>query len=283
MQHTKKHFIFIKPNIDGAMSYLVFQLLSGKRNIPYKIVSQNNFASVYSKANLIGVDHVYVLGIDVSNNADIIDKSNVVIIDNKLHSAKYNNATCLNRAFSSCSKLIYELLYKKFENKLTEPQKLLLLMVDDNESYTFGIPGSYELGLVYGNYQGDKAKSFLLDFCNGFTAFKTKHNNTISYYRDKLHKIKTNLKVYEAYIPIKNKTYKFVSTFTDSFINEIADYITTKYRSDVSMIINTNHNKVSFRRQEGVDLHLGELAEKLASGGGHPYSAGGDLTQDFLR
>ena len=264
------------------MSYLVFQLLTGKRNIPYTVVSQDNFKSVYNRTNLTGIDHVYILGIDVSDYASVIDKSKVVIIDNKLHSATYNNATCLNRKFSSCSKLIYELLHKKFDNKLTDQQKLLLLMVDDNESYTFTIPGSYELGLVYGNYQGDKVKTFLLDFCTGFVNFKPKHNNIITYYKDKLDKIKSNLKVYEAYIPIKDKTYKFVSTFTDSFVNEIADHITSKYKSDVSMVINTKYNKVSFRRQDGVELHLGELAQKLAHGGGHPYSAGGNLTEDFL-
>ena len=99
-------------------------------------------------------------------------------------------------------------------------------------------------------------------------------------------KIKDHLVNGEAFsyrTKIDNKEYKLISTVCSYHINEIASGILKKYDADISFVINTKSGSVSIRKRKGVPVNLNKLAGKLIDGGGHTDSAGGKLTETFLK
>ena len=155
-------------------------------------------------------------------------------------------------------------------------------MVDDYDSYTLQVPGSYDLNTIFWNYQGDKIKKFTDEFGDGFREFDLKQKNIISFYSKKLQRVLSELNIFKASIPINKKPKKFVSTFASDCINEVADYIIKDNGADVGMVINLKSNKVSFRRSKNADVDLSKLAGRLADGGGHKYASGATITPQFL-
>lgn len=49
---------------------------------------------------------------------------------------------------------------------------------------------------------------------------------------------------------------------------------------DVAIVVYRD-GKLSFRRKDGCEIDLSEIAKKLFHGGGHPYAAGGDIKEKF--
>ncbi|MAF25857.1 hypothetical protein CL634_09830, partial [bacterium] len=131
-------------------------------------------------------------------------------------------------------------------------------------------------------YKGKRLEKFLEDFGNGFFGFSDLHKNMIGFNHKKITRLKRECEVHHANIPIGGTTYKFVSTFADSCINEMADHILDKYDGDIGLVVNVKTKKVSFRKNKRAKLDLGKLANKLTDGGGHEYAAGGTLNENFL-
>ena len=109
------------------------------------------------------------------------------------------------------------------------------------------------------------------------------------FHNKKLNKLKDNIQVFKAKIPIKNVETTFVSTFADSCIYEIAEYIVEIHSADIGMVVNLKSNKLSIRKSKMCEINLGNLSKKLFSGGGHAYAAGasignekGELNNNFL-
>ena len=138
------------------------------------------------------------------------------------------------------------------------------------------------LNFLYRNYQGDRLQKFVSDFSSGFHGFTDKQKAIIQFYNNKLKNIKSELQVFGADVPIKNKKYKFVSTFANECINEVAEHIIDDNSADVGLVVNLRSNKISFRKNKQIDLDLSRLAKKFTGGGGHSYAAGGQMTKDFL-
>ena len=287
--------MFVGSDIDSVTSYLIFSWLSGKR-IPVTYVTRDTlktesekFFKNESQAGKI----VYFINLDTSGIKNIVDRGNVVIIDHHPNHVaarnKYVNCKTLIKEFSSCSKLIFNLLSAKFDNKLTKNQKVLMLLVDDYESYNFKLNGSYELGVIYDNLQGSKPVRFVSLYKDGFTGFTGDQLKIIEYYKRKFDKLKSTLQVYTAgphYIKGLSKyknSYKYVSTFANGYINEVSDYLLNKYNSDICIITNLETKRVFIRRSKKCDANLKYLAALICNGWGYHYAAGGTITDKFLK
>jgi nanoRNase/pAp phosphatase (c-di-AMP/oligoRNAs hydrolase) len=214
------------------------------------------------------------------DSLDLVDHKNVAIIDHHdthcQNADKYKNATTIIELCTSCAKLIYTKF--KHVNNISPHQQYLILLADDYDSYELKLKDSYNLNVVYWAYQGDRFEKFKRDFFNGFFEFNKFQHNIIKFNEKKLNSLKQTIDVFEATIPIQNTPVKFVSTFAESCINEIAEHIIQKHNSDIGLVVNLKSGKVSLRKSSKCDVHLGNLAKKLLNGGGHEYAAGGTLS-----
>lgn len=286
----KKIFIFTDCDLDGAGSYLMFKWFI-RDYIPYKAVRVNDFKKVFLswfKNNGKKYDHIYILDLDISQDSlEVVDRKNITIIDHhKTHienKSKYKNATTLIQEYTSCTKLIYNIFSKNYNKDLTDEQKLLVLGVDDYDSYELKLPFSYEMNLLFWNYQGDRIKRFLQEFGTGFSGFTNEQRKIINYYKDKFKVVKDGLDVYRMDLSIAKKKYSIVSTFADTFINEVAEHIISDNKADIGFVVNLKSKKVSLRRSKGCTVDLGKFAGDLFEvGGGHEASAGGIINDKFL-
>lgn len=287
--------MFVGSDIDSVTSYIIFNKLSGKR-VPVTYVTRDTLkaeAEKFFKTESQAGKIVYFINLDTSKILDIVDRGNVVIIDHHPnHLAikdKYKNCKTLLKEFSSCSKLIYNLLSAKFNNKLTKHEKILMLLVDDYESYNFKLNGSYELGVIYDNLQGSKPVRFYSLYKDGFTGFSGDQLKIIEYYKSKFEKLKQTLQVYTAgphFIKGLSKyknSYKYVSTFAEGYINETSDYLLDKYNADICLVTNLSTKRVFIRRKKKCDANLKYLAALICNGWGYHYAAGGTVTDKFLK
>jgi len=289
---NNKHFVFTDCDLDGAGSYLMWKWFTG--NQPDRCaVRVNDFEAKYtawiSAGNLNKYDRIFILDLDISrlDCFDLIDNEKVTIIDHHTSHVeqvgKYKHAKVHVEDETSCTKMVYN-LFKKTGKDLSDNKKTLVALIDDYDSYTLKVPYSYHLNLLFWNYQGDRIEKFITEFSTGFNGFTSEQNQIISFYIKKFENIKRELEVHYAYIPIKDKKYKFISVFANECVNEIASYIIDNYKADVGMVVNVNSNKVSVRKSKTCDLNLGKLCENLFDqGGGHDNSAGGILCDKFLK
>ena len=109
-----KQFIFANSDIDGSLSYLFFRWITGAQ-IPYKTSSlftiEQDFNEWYRK-NGEKYNRVYLLGIDVSNCLNFVNKDNVIIF--KHHSPVNSLSTAkiiTDEKSNSTSMLIYNKLF----------------------------------------------------------------------------------------------------------------------------------------------------------------------------
>jgi nanoRNase/pAp phosphatase (c-di-AMP/oligoRNAs hydrolase) len=290
----KKCIVFSDCDLDGIGSYLVFRWFTGMKNLEHEICSQSNFRKTFSawsmKNKIEDYDKVYIFDLDVSqDNLDLVDHKNVSIIDHHdthvQNKDKYKKATTILTEYTSCCKLLYDLLRKKYINKtLTDHQKLLILMVDDYDSYKLQIKGSYELNIILWNYVGQRAEQFTRDFGNGFMGFNQYQLNMIALNKKKVTRILSELQIFKGKLPLNGKNYNLYATMASESLNEVAHHIIEKHDCDIILVMNMNTKRVSFRMNKDTcpEVDLGKLASSIAEGGGHPYSAGGKLTEKVM-
>ena len=225
---------------------------------------------------------------DVSDYADVVDHENVTIIDHHKTHVKnkhvYTKAKCLVKTYSSCTKLVYNILRKSFKTtELTDSQKLIILYIDDYDCYELKHEPSYCLNVLFWNYQGDRLDKFISNFGTGFRPFTDQENKIIQYYKNKFKTIINDLHIHVAVdVSIQKTKCKLVSVFASECINEVADHIIKNYKADIGFVVNLQTKHVSIRKSSKCNVDLGVLAEKLMDGGGHQDAAGGSLTDNFL-
>ena len=289
-----KSVIFTDCDLDGVGTYLMFKWCTRFKG-EVEICSQSNFRKTFmawsKRNNPDDFKKIYIFDLDVSsNNLDLVDRENVVVIDHHdthvENVSKYKHATTIVKPYSSCCKLMYTLLREKNKDlKLTDEQKLLMLLVDDYDSYELKLKDSYNLNVVLWNYVGNRAQQFERDFGDGFNGFTQTHLNIIHLNNKKVARVISELEIYKGDIPISGKKYKLYATMCSTSLNEVAHHIITKHGDcDVCVVINLNTKRVSFsKNKERVpDLDLGKLAKNIANGGCHVDAAGGELTEQML-
>lgn len=293
MNKDKKIFAFIDSGIDGATSLLILKWLYGWNNVHHFEAYNGNISDVitnWTKVNDISkFDHIYIIDLDISESIiDIVNKKVFCIVDHHANNIKrkdrFTNCTALIANTTSCSKLLYNIFKSELSKVLTLPQKNLIALVDCCDSYTFTLPNSRELSIVYNNSttQRDKVQKYINDFKVGSVELTEPQRNIVEFHKNRVKKAINELQPYFATFSVNKNSYKGVSAFTTSCINEVSDYILSKYKADISFVINTETSTVSLRRSRECNADLSELAKKLLNGYGYEYAAGGKLSDTFL-
>jgi len=289
----KKIAVFTDCDLDGLGAYLVFKWFTGLK-VEHEICSQSNFRKTFTKWAVKNrpesYDKIYVFDLDVSqSNMDLVDHKNFTIIDHHdTHVANkdnYKKATTILKDYTSCCKLLYALLNKKYPDvELEEDKKKLVLLVDDYDSYELKLKDSYNLNVIVWNYVGDRARQFERDFGSGFKGFNQTHLNMIRINNNTVSRIIDELEIYKGDLPIGGKKYKLYATIASKCLNEVAHHVIKQYNCEICMVMNLKTKRVSFRKDKEriPDLDLGKLAKSIAEGGGHQHSSGGQVTEQVL-
>jgi len=289
----EKIFVFTDFDLDGSTSLLQLHwLLKAKPGqLKFKSTTVSNFRREYltwlNENKPTDFDTIYILDLDVSNSADLIDKKNFVIFDHHLshveNGAVYKEATTNLIETTSCAKL----LYKTFKpTTFTTEQKLLIALADDYDCYALKIPQSYEINCLLTNMQKatgtQKAERFITRFFNGFNGFTAQEKNVIKEHIVRRDKTISELQIFKGNVSIGGKERSVYGTTGDRFINEICDHLIKNYNPDIVFFVNTTMSRVSFRKAKTCEVDLSKLAARLCEGGGHEYAAGGKITETFM-
>jgi len=283
-----KYHVWTHYDLDGVVSYLTVKWFYPNENIDYSVTQVNRFRDDWTKwlvkNNIKDYDKIFILDLDVSEYADLIDHKNVIIIDHhKTHTNTYKNAKVMVKEYTSAAKLTYKLLSKLHPDvNISDAKKKLVLLADDYDSYNLQLPDSKKLNTVF--WESNKSfETFINNFMKGFYGFNLQQQNMIKLNEQKIQSVKDNVSIYAADVPIKGSKRRVVAAFADSFQNDIADYLKDEYNAEVAIVVNPKLKHVSFRRKRtDSDLDISKLAKALTDGGGHEYAAGGNITDKFL-
>lgn len=277
--------VFTDLDLDGAGSLLTFKWFHPNHQIDtvgLKVSNLRDKLLSWLKTNSFeSYDEVYFFDLDTSSVGDLIDRENVTIIDHHgTNTYNYKSANTDLVVTTSTSKLIYNKYKKESKIKLSFSQVELLSLIDDYDSYTLKFANSYSLDILFWYYSGDRISHFCERFKEGFKDFTDQEKVLINTYRKRFAKYYRQLRLYDADISIKGKQYKFISTFVDKYVNDVAHcVIRDNEQCDITMLINPKSKRVYFRKRKGIDVNLGKLAAALCEGGGHEYAAGGVLNE----
>ena len=286
---NKKIICWTHYDLDGVISYLVLRWTLGKK-IPYKTSTPRKFREDFTKwlvnHNISDYDQIFITDLDVGEHKDLIDKSNVFIIDHHETHEKnmdYKQAVSIIKKYKSAAELAYKAFKKLYNIKLSDAQKKLIILASDYDSYTLQIPESKKLDCVFWN-TNKSFDSFIRNFSKGFYGFSLEQENIIKLHEQKIKRIKDSMNVFYGKIKIQNQEQKVYATFANYNDNEISDILLNDFNADIAIVVNSKSNHISFRRPKNnkTNINLSILAEKLTNGGGHEYASGGELTNKFL-
>lgn len=291
-------------DLDGLVSALLVKWAHPDMEFEYQTTSPQTFRDDYTKW-LINHDperdyeRVFFTDLDLSENQDLPDFPNSCIIDHhNMHveaADNYQHAITVIDNYSSACLLIYRTFKKWFNLKLTIQQKVLIKLGDDQDSHQNKIPASNILNAVFWSTQ-NRFPVFINQLDKGFTGLTNKQKAIYRLYKKDLQQKKDNLEYFihrkcklfqgvnivtEDHKNINDNHYYVIATFCDKYINEIADYLFDEYDCDIAIVVNMRTNHVSWRRNDSCKIDLGRVAEVLTDGGGHPYSSGGYITEQF--
>lgn len=286
---NKKIFCFTHHDLDGVVSFLVTKWAHPDYKIDVKPINGSEARHEITQwllyHNFEDYEKVFFLDLDVSDQLDLIDKDNVIIIDHhKTHveNKKYVNAKAIVKEYPSACLLAYRIFKKLYNTTFTTEQKTLVIYGNDYDSYINELPESRMLNIIFWNTQ-KSFDSFIDTYSNGYKPFIKEQIAICKLFEDDLAKLIKSLQIFTGmYADVDGEYRHIVATFADRHNNDIADHLLKTYEADVSIIINLNSKRVSFRRPKNGTMKLDVFAKDIADGGGHEYSAGGFLTLSFL-
>lgn len=277
-----RYIVFTDFDLDGSGCYLIHKWFNPDKEvevIPLKVSNlREKILSWLNHNRFETYKQIYFYDLDTTDIGDLIDRTNVTVIDHhETHTYEYKNANAKIVITSSCSKLLYN-EYKDSKIKLSLPQIKLLSLIDDYDSYTLSDVNSYNLNILFWYFNANRLEHFSERFANGFDGFTPQEKNLLKAYKRKFKKYYEGLRLYSADIELKDRTYKFISSFVDKYVNDVAHNILEDNKKyDIAMLVNPNNKRVYFRKQNETDVDLGKLASSLCEGGGHKNAAGGVL------
>ena len=289
-----KIYVFTDFDIDGVASLLMLHWALGAKpgQITFKTTTVSNFRREFlswlDQNNINDFDKIYILDLDISKHADLVDRKNIEIIDHHLTHVKaldaYKNVKTTVVETTSCAKLMYNTFKDKVE--LKPEQKYFVALADDYDCYQFKLKESYELNCLYTNTQKTttkvRAEIFLEKYYNGFKPFNAQEKAIIKEFVDRKNKAINNLQIFAGKVSVAGKERVVYGTHGNKFVNEICDHILNTHPADIVFFVNSDNSHVSFRKNKKCEVDLSKLAAKICDGGGHEYAAGGKVTDTFL-
>ena len=280
-------------DLDGIVSYINVKWAFEGHDVKLETTSPQEFRKDLTKwleeNSLDDYDHVYITDLDVADSYDLIDKSNVIVIDH--HSShvdnmpKYSNMNNIVRVETSCAKMMYQHFNKDLGINYSAAQKKLILLTDDYDQYALKIPESLMLNTVFWSLNiTTRFETFTKMFHDGFNGWSPQQEAIIDVFNKELKNLIKSLEIFEADITLQGKKRKVLSTFVNTKINEIAIHLLKDIGADIAIVVNLKSKHISFRaHKEDESIDLSKIAAKLAGGGGHKTSAGGVITDDFMK
>ena len=289
-----KIYVFTDFDIDGVASLLMLHWALGAKpgQITFKTTTVSNFRREFlswlDQNNINDFDKIYILDLDISKHADLVDRKNIEIIDHHLTHVKaldaYKNVKTTVVETTSCAKLMYNTFKDKVE--LKPEQKYFIALADDYDCYQFKLKESYELNCLYTNTQKTttkvRAEIFLEKYYNGFKPFNAQEKAIIKEFVDRKNKAINNLQIFAGKVSVAGKERVVYGTHGNKFVNEICDHILNTHPADIVFFVNSDNSHVSFRKNKKCEVDLSKLAAKICDGGGHEYAAGGKVTESFM-
>lgn len=285
----KEELLIVNNDLDGAGCYTVYNWLSPKTQL-FAVTQKSakeRITEFFSKNNISDFSKIIILGVDVSGLEDVIDCGSVFIVT--AHKGfveskhNYKLAKVVAKEDGSSTRLCYSIFKKGFAHRPTEHQKLLIVLIDDAVSSNYSLQQSKDLETLFWS---EKMGTRIFDFCEkynkGFFEFDNYQKNKLVFLNKKCENIIRNMQLYYAKLPIKDCLYNFFATFSDCCITEICDELFGNYNADIIAIVNTDTNRVYFRRSKVCDVNLSKLAKKLCDGDGYKYAASGEITEKFM-
>jgi oligoribonuclease NrnB/cAMP/cGMP phosphodiesterase (DHH superfamily) len=274
--------IFFHGDLDGIVSYLLFCWFFNKK-LPYVVTTPLNLEKDYNdniKKNSDGL--FYFLDLDVTKIATEIDKQNVVIFDHhKTNVYKFQKAKAKIVEETSCSKLIYDSLFKD-KIELAQNKKLLVALANDWDSHKKTNPLSEELNIVLHSTK-NKYHSFIEDYYDGFKPFDKFKQNAISLVRKYCKEYISTLEPYFGTFNFDGVEATVGAIFCEKFIAECCDFLFTKYNVDIAIAVMLNKKRIAVRRNaNNAQIDVSKFVQKIAGGGGHEAAAGGNITEEFI-
>lgn len=277
-----KYFVFTDFDLDGAGSYLALKWLFGG-DVPYRGTSVKNFDKDFNSWLLTNkvsdYKKIFILDIDVSKYADLVDHENFIIIDHHAtHNPVYKKATKIVKTLTSNVELIRTTLLKNVS--LTPEQNLLINLIDGYDCYRLNDPRSLMLNILFWQYRGDRIKQFSTDFDKGFTEFNIQQKNIIILELKKLQEYIQTTPIYYN----KNTGYTVAAMFGNFSVNELADHVLKKTQCDLACIVNTKAGRVYFRRKKTSLVPITDMVNDITGlkGEGHDNACSTALTERFL-
>ena len=276
--------VFFHKDLDGIVSYLVLCWLYNKKldyiaTTPLKLSEDFNKWMALEKST----DRLYFVDLDVSKIGEMIDHKTTVILDHhKTNLYPFKEAIARIYNETSCAKLVYNTFFKDTGKPLTNPQKTLIALADDWDSYTNATPLSESLNIVY-HCMSNKVESFIEDYYNGFVPFDKFKQNTIELYKKHMSGHLRELKPFFGKVEFDGVLVKVGAVFCEKYVQECCDYLIAKHKVDVAIAVIVNKKRIAVRRSpDNTSVDVSKFVQRVASGGGHEAAAGGSLTEEFM-
>lgn len=277
--------IFTHKDLDGVISYLVFCWYIGYK-VTYIATTPMKLEEDWHKwvsENSIKHKKIYFLDLDVTKIGTEIDLDNVAIFDHhKTNLFPFKNATTVIYNETSCSKLLYDQLFKKANKPLSNNQKTLIALADDWDSHTLATPISEELNIVY-HGMNNKVQSFIEDYWNGFKPFDKFKINTIHLYKKHKDEYLKTLKCFVGNVMFDDVNVKVGAVFCNKFVQECCSFMFNKFDVEISIAVLLEQKRIAVRRNSNNEsIDVSKFVQRIANGGGHEAAAGGNLTEEFI-
>lgn len=287
---VKDIHVFTDADLDGAISYLILCWYFGAE-LPVTVSTskdvEKDIEELDRSNNLNTFRRVYVLDMDICNFAKKLDRNNFTIVDHHQGSINcgydFKNARFRIKDEGSTCKLLYGVLKEHYKRDLNKSQKILISLGHDYDSYNLEHRDlSIGLNMLFWNLQGNRLQKFVKKYYNGFNGFSAEDERIINYYNKKIERLLVEDSIYVAEISLGGEKVKLCSIFADVCINEMAQKIIEKTKSDIGIVVNVKSGSVSFRRSKKSKVDVSKLAKKISEGGGHEAASGGKLTETFM-
>ena len=264
--------VWTDTDLHGAGGTLVLQwLYKDSKTFNINDVTESTFTGRFKGAiqTLDHYDRIFIVDLDLNEEQiKLVDRKNVVVIDthknhNKNKHLYKESKVIIDDSFFSCVDLICD----RFKSHISLSQYDWYKSNND----------ALKLNAIYYNLNSPKTENFISNFYNGLSDFTIQQKNSIKLFFKKFKDQINSNDVFKG----KIKDYNVVASFGDYAIGELAHFLLSKYKADISIIVNTNAKTVSFRRNKDCNIDVSLLAKKLCDGGGHSAAAGGKLTKQF--
>jgi len=281
-------YILVPYSLDGVGAFLAskWYLSEEKYNVRILPTSKERFCNDYQSLLPLNPSRIYVIGgYIVDNCEEQLDNEKVVIFKLDREAISLKDVKIVSDDFDNYTSLMLNVFRNKYKTDLNKHKTLLLTLIQDYVSYKLKYDKiSIGLNYIYQNLNNigeNKLEKFCKKYENGFENFSEDDKKVIYYYNEKLNKFLKGDR-YQGTLPTTTKSYKIVSCFASSCINEVAATLLRENNGDIAIVVNQDTNLVTFRRSGNCNVNLKKLAEKLCDGDGKEFAASGKITETFL-